>query len=112
MDSADPFLVVNGDNYMLCALASLVGRAGNRDALSRRNAPGAEQHPADRSAPRAVRGPGRPAPYIAKPTPERAAALGDALVSILLADAAGIHAACRRVPHSARQYELADAVTR
>ena len=90
----DPFLVINGDNYYAVrTLASLVGRAGAATALYRAETLLARSNiPADRIRAFAlgVVEDGRLARIVEKPTPEQAAALGDALRQHdLLADAAG-----------------------
>ena len=90
----DPFLVVNGDNYYAVrTLASLVGRAGAATALYRAETLLARSNiPADRIRAFAlgVVEDGRLARIVEKPTPEQAAALGDApRQHDLLADAAG-----------------------
>jgi dTDP-glucose pyrophosphorylase len=112
----DPFLVINGDNYYAVrTLASLVGRAGAATVLypagtllERSNIP------ADRIRAFAlgVVEDGRLARIVEKPTPEQAAALGDALVSMTCwRMPPAIHAACREVTRSVRgEYELVDAV--
>ena len=113
----DPFLVINGDNYYAVpTLASLVGRAGAATALYRAETLLARSNiPADRIRAFAlgVVEDGRLARIVEKPTPEQAAALGDALVSMTCwRMPPEIHAACRRVTRSARgEYELVDAVT-
>jgi glucose-1-phosphate thymidylyltransferase len=112
----DPFLVINGDNYYAVrTLASLVGRAGAATALYRAETLLARSNiPADRIRAFAlgVVEDGRLARIVEKPTPEQAAALGDALVSMTCwRMPPAIHAACRRVTRSARgEYELVDAV--
>ena len=90
----DPFLVINGDNYYAVrTLASLVGRPGAATALYSATTLLARSNiPADRIRAFAlgVVEDGRLARIVEKPTPEQAAALADALVSItVLADAAG-----------------------
>ncbi len=113
----DPFLVINGDNYYAVpTLAALVGRAGAATALYRAETLLARSNiPADRIRAFAlgVVEDGRLARIVEKPTPEQAAALGDALVSMTCwRMPPAIHAACRRVARSARgEYELVDAVT-
>jgi dTDP-glucose pyrophosphorylase len=112
----DPFLVINGDNYYAVrTLASLVGRAGAATALYRAETLLARSNiPADRIRAFAlgVVEDGRLARIVEKPTPEQAAALGDALVSMTCwRMPPAIHAACRRVTRSVRgEYELVDAV--
>ena len=112
----DPFLVINGDNYYAVpTLASLVGRAGAATALYRAETLLARSNiPADRIRAFAlgVLEDGRLARIVEKPTPEQAAALGDALVSMTCwRMPPAIHAACRRVTRSVRgEYELVDAV--
>jgi dTDP-glucose pyrophosphorylase len=113
----DPFLVINGDNYYAVrTLASLVGRPGAATALYRAETLLALSNiPADRIRAFAlgVVEDGRLARIVEKPTPEQAAALGDAaLVSMTCwRMPPGIHAACRRVTRSVRgEYELVDAV--
>jgi glucose-1-phosphate thymidylyltransferase len=112
----DPFLVINGDNYYAVrTLASLVGRAGAATALYRAETLLARSNiPADRIRAFAlgVVEDGRLARIVEKPTPEQAAALGGALVSMTCwRMPPAIHAACRRVTRSVRgEYELVDAV--
>ena len=112
----DPFLVINGDNYYAVrTLASLVGRAGAATALYKAETLLARSNiPADRIRAFAlgVVEDGRLARIVEKPTPEQAAALGDALVSMTCwRMPPAIHAACRRVTRSVRgEYELVDAV--
>jgi len=112
----DPFLVINGDNYYAVrTLASLAGRAGAATALYRAETLLARSNiPADRIRAFAlgVVEDGRLARIVEKPTPEQAAALGDALVSMTCwRMPPAIHAACRRVTRSVRgEYELVDAV--
>ena len=112
----DPFLVINGDNYYAVrTLASLVGRAGAATALYRAETLLARSNiPADRIRAFALGmvEDGRLARIVEKPTPEQAAALGDALVSMTCwRMPPAIHAACRRVTRSVRgEYELVDAV--
>ena len=112
----DPFLVINGDNYYAVpTLAALVGRAGAATALYRVETLLARSNiPADRIRAFAlgVVEDGRLARIVEKPTPEQAAALGDALVSMTCwRMPPAIHVACRRVTRSARgEYELVDAV--
>jgi glucose-1-phosphate thymidylyltransferase len=113
----DPFLVINGDNYYAVrTLAALVGRPGAATALFR-----AEELVARSNIPRArirafalceVAG-GRLVRIVEKPSPEQAAALPDALVSMTCwRMPPAIHDACRRIGRSARgEYELADAVS-
>ena len=112
----DHFLVINGDNYYAVrTLASLVGRAGAATALFR-----AETLLARSNIPReriqafalGVIEDGRLARIVEKPTPEQAAALGDAFVSMTCwRMPPEIHAACRRVTRSVRgELELVDAV--
>jgi glucose-1-phosphate thymidylyltransferase len=113
---ADPFLVVNGDNYYAVrTLASLVGRAGAATALYPPDTLLARSNiPADRIRAFAlgVVEAGRLARIVEKPTPEQAAALGHALVSMTCwRMPPAIHAACRAVTRSVRgEYELVDAV--
>jgi len=113
---ADPFLVVNGDNYYAVrTLASLVGRAGAAAALYPAGTLlSLSNIPADRIRAFALGmvEDGRLARIVEKPTPEQAAALGDALVSMTCwRMPPAIHAACRRVMRSVRgEYELVDAV--
>ena len=112
----DPFLVVNGDNYYAVrTLASLVGRAGAATALYPADTLIALSNiPADRIRAFAlgVVEHGRLARIVEKPTPEQAAALGGALVSMTCwRMPPAIHAACRRVTRSVRgEFELVDAV--
>jgi glucose-1-phosphate thymidylyltransferase len=112
----DAFLVINGDNYYAVrTLASLVGRAGAATALYRPETLLARSNiAADRIRAFAlgVVEDGRLARIVEKPTPEQAAALGDALVSMTCwRMPPAIHAACRRVTRSVRgEYELVDAV--
>jgi dTDP-glucose pyrophosphorylase len=112
----DPFLVINGDNYYAVrTLASLVGRGDAATALYRADTLLAKSNiPADRIRAFAlgVIEDGRLARIVEKPTPEQAAALGDAFVSMTCwRMPPAIHAACRRVTRSVRgEYELVDAV--
>ena len=114
---ADPFLVINGDNYYAVpTLASLVGRAGAATALYRTETLVARSNiPPERirAVALGVVEDGRLARIVEKPTPEQAAALGDAaLVSMTCwRMPPAIHAACRGVTRSVRgEYELVDAV--
>lgn len=114
---ADPFLVINGDNYYAVrTLAALTGRAGAATALYRAEVLVARSNiPADRIRAFAlgVVEDGALARIVEKPTPEQAAAFGgDALVSMTCwRMPPAIHDACRRVTRSARgELELVDAV--
>ncbi|MEO5820734.1 MAG: sugar phosphate nucleotidyltransferase [Vicinamibacteraceae bacterium] len=113
----DPFLVINGDNYYAVpTLASLVGRAGAATALYRAETLVRQSNiPIERIRAFAlgVVEHGGLARIVEKPTPEQAAALGDAaLVSMTCwRMPPAIHAACRRVARSVRgEFELVDAV--
>ncbi len=112
----DPFLVINGDNYYAVrTLAALVGRAGAATALYRAEALLARSNiPAERIRAFALGmvEDGRLARIVEKPTPDQAAALGGALVSMTCwRMPPAIHEACRRVERSVRgEYELVDAV--
>jgi glucose-1-phosphate thymidylyltransferase len=114
---ADPFLVINGDNYYAVrTLASLAGRPGAAAALYRADALVAQSNiPAERIQAFALCEvvDGRLTRIVEKPTPAQAAALPDALVSMTCwRMPPGIHAACRTIAKSVRgEYELADAVT-
>jgi glucose-1-phosphate thymidylyltransferase len=114
---ADPFLVINGDNYYAVrTLASLVGRPGAAAALFRADALVARSNiPAERIRAFALCAgvDGRLVRIVEKPTPEPAAALPDGLVSMTCwRMPPAIHAACRGIPRSVRgEYELADAVS-
>jgi glucose-1-phosphate thymidylyltransferase len=114
---ADPFLVINGDNYYAVpTLASLVGRAGAATALYRVETLVTRSNiPIERIRAFAlgVVEDGRLARIVEKPTTEQAAALGGtALVSMTCwRMPPAIHAACRRVTRSVRgEFELVDAV--
>jgi glucose-1-phosphate thymidylyltransferase len=113
---ADPFLVINGDNYYAVrTMRSLVGRPGAAAALYR-----PEELVARSNIPReriqafalcAVEG-GRLVRIIEKPTPAQAAAMPGALVSMSCwRMPPSIHDACRAVTRSVRgELELNDAV--
>jgi glucose-1-phosphate thymidylyltransferase len=114
---ADPFLVINGDNYYAVrTLAALTGRAGAATVLFRADALVARSNiPPDRIRAFAlgVVEHGALARIVEKPTPDEVAALGaPALVSMTCwRMPAAIHDACRRVTRSARgEFELVDAV--
>jgi glucose-1-phosphate thymidylyltransferase len=114
---ADPFLVINGDNYYAVrTLAALTGRAGAATALYRPETLVTRSNiPPDRIRAFAlgVVEHGALARIVEKPTPEQATALGrDALVSMTCwRMPPAIHAACRGVARSVRgEYELVDAV--
>jgi glucose-1-phosphate thymidylyltransferase len=114
---ADPFLVINGDNYYAVrTLAALAGRAGAATALYPVETLVAQSNiPPDRIRAFAlgVVEDGRLVRIVEKPTPEQAAALGTgALVSMTCwRMPPAIHAACRRVTRSVRgELELVDAV--
>jgi dTDP-glucose pyrophosphorylase len=113
----DPFLVINGDNYYAVpTLASLVGRAGAATALYRTETLVAGSNiPPERIQAFAlgVVEDGALVRIVEKPTPEQAAALGEAaLVSMSCwRMPPAIHAACRAVTRSGRgEFELVDAV--
>jgi glucose-1-phosphate thymidylyltransferase len=114
---ADPFLVINGDNYYAVrTLASLAGRSGAAAALYRADALVAQSNiPAERIQAFALCEvvDGRLTRIVEKPTPAQAAALPGALVSMTCwRMPPAIHAACRTIARSVRgEYELADAVT-
>jgi len=113
----DPFLVINGDNYYAVrTLASLVGRPGAAAALFQADALVTRSNiPAERIRAFALCEvvDGRLVRIVEKPTPEQAAALPEALVSMTCwRMPPAIHAACRRIAKSVRgEYELADAVS-
>jgi glucose-1-phosphate thymidylyltransferase len=114
---ADPFLVINGDNYYAVrTLASLVGRPGAATALFEAEALVARSNiPAERIRAFALCevADGRLVRIVEKPTPEQAAALPHGLVSMTCwRMPAAIHDACRRLSPSVRgEFELADAVS-
>lgn len=114
---ADPFLVINGDNYYAVrTLAALAGRPGAATALYRPETLVERSHiPLERIRAFAlgVVEDGTLARLVEKPTPQQAAALGGtALVSMTCwRMPPAIHDACRRVRPSVRgEYELVDAV--
>jgi glucose-1-phosphate thymidylyltransferase len=113
----DPFLVINGDNYYAVpTLRALAGRPGAATALFRAETLIAKSNiPPERIRAFAlcVVEDGRLVRIVEKPTPDQAAAMRDALVSMTCwRMPPAIHDACRRVAPSVRgEYELADAVT-